>query len=210
MQAWRLALAILCTILVLLASVVAQAQEKDVIQAAPQPPPNDESQLLPIRLAARGSDFELAQKRLARLKKPYLVAKGTAALAAEYARAGEMDKAEELFKAAEGLISASAIQKRNRASSYLYTAQLLHEVPDHPEAWDDWAQQLFIKAQKQVGSMAGFDLNMGLIELARTGYILTSDEEQSKSILSLITDQALREKMMVLYGFTQAEASSGN
>lgn len=182
----------------------ATAQQDAIIQN----PPDDESQLIPIRLAARGGDFKLAQQRLAALNKPQLVAKGTAALAAEYAHIDDVAKATELFQAAIKLTETSSLINRERVSAYLQIATLIHEQQDKDPNWEQWSIEVFEQAIATSSTMSGLDLDLALVELAQRGLVITGDIEQTKSLFQLVSDASLREKMLALYGFTPPEAAS--
>lgn len=164
----------------------------------------DESLLLAIRLAARAGEYELAETRLAALKKPHLTAKGTAALAVEYALAEDLETAGLLFESAQKQASNRDIRRRNRVSSLLYIAKLMRES----EEFADDATTVLDQASGLLGGLTGFDLDISLIELTRVSFLMNRDPQEAQEILSLIREPSLRKKMLALYGFEKSPSDN--
>ena len=159
----------------------------------------DESLLATIRLAARGGDFELANTRLASLKKPRLIAMGTAALGIEHAHAGAVDQADELLDKSQVLADQGDMRTLERAQSYMYFARVMNSHENYTDA----SQDMLDRAIEYIGRLAGIDLNLAIAEMVSVTLELSDDRQQAYDLLQLLSDTTLRDKLLQVYNLEE-------
>ena len=152
----------------------------------------DESHLALISLAARAGNFELAQQRLAELQTLRLLAKGNAALGAEYARNGDFETADGYMEAAKQLAETGKMQSIDRVSVLLHISKIEKSI----ESYEDMYEVTFDKALAYVDRLSGIALDLALVEISYASLDLFGDRLQTYEFVSLVGDERMRNKLI--------------
>ncbi len=166
------------------------------LPAAAQAGVEDESLLLPIRIAVRAGDMDLAQARLGSLEKPRLVAMGTAAIAHEVSLGGDAERAAELLAEAREIADLGEMRRLERVQSYLYFARLISEWEDAGEL----AQEMIDVAADKTATLAGIDFDLAVTDMVTTILATSGDRQQAYEMIRLLSDKGLQQRLIETYG----------
>ena len=157
----------------------------------------DESLIAPIRLAFRGGNNALAQRRLEELDKDRLKAMGTAALGQEYIRGGDEKGGLELIDKGLDIATRGDMRTFEKIQAILYISKIHADLGNQEQA-----EELIDDASSRISRLAGISFNLGVTELVRTVLAVTGDRQEAYDLLGILTDETLRDKLVKAYGLT--------
>ena len=181
---------VILTVSVIAKSVYAQETVANKIE--------DESLIVPVRIAVRANDLDLAKERLDAITKPRIKAMANGSFAFELANKEQLDEAGEYIAIAQDQIRTGDMRTYERVVANLYLAKLFNQDENFPELTDEF----FNESIKYIERLSGIDLDLAITELAYAQLEIYQDREEAYQILQLMTDAKLREKLINILGLS--------